>query len=213
VRTGVYPQRGASLLRGLRRGCGAHRRRRRPHRADEGAGRVQPEQRGGGRRRAGGDALTPTLTLTLALTLTQAVTLTLTLTLALAKALALAPTLILPNPSLNLSPNPNPGDTRRIRRPRAQGATHVHQRQAGNCQVRERAWSCSADSPRSREISTKVGVDSALRIMVYRGVHNAKTHSWGFDHAVVCLSVVLSTHMRVIWRCEPPFTTMSRVQR
>jgi len=51
------------------------------------------------------------------------------------------------------------------------------------------------DSPRSREISTKVGVDSALRNMLYRGgVHNAKTHSWGLRTLLpVCQ-----------WRYQPP---------
>jgi len=45
-------------------------------------------------------------------------------------------------------------------------------------------------SPRSRQVSTK-GVASALRNMVYRGVHNAKNTFMGVDSAVVCLSVVL----------------------
>ena len=74
----------------------------------------------------------------------------------------------------------------------------------------------ASDSPRSREISTKVGVDSALRNMVSRGVHNTKTHSFmGVDSAVVCLSVVLSTpQIHAIWRCEtPPSQPMFRVQR
>jgi len=50
--------------------------------------------------------------------------------------------------------------------------------------------------PRSREISTKVGVDSALRNRLQRGVHNAKIHSWGL---ITLLSVVLiNPHERAL---------------
>ena len=48
------------------------------------------------------------------------------------------------------------------------------------------------DSPRSREVSTKVGVDGALRNMgCQAGFNNAKTTFMGVDNAGVCLSVVL----------------------
>jgi len=47
-------------------------------------------------------------------------------------------------------------------------------------------------SPRSGELSTKVGVDSALRDMVGKGSFTTPKHIHGVDHAVVCLSVVLS---------------------
>jgi len=59
------------------------------------------------------------------------------------------------------------------------------------------------DSPLSREISTKVGVDSALRNECKGGSQRQNTFM-GVDSADVCLSVVLSTPMNVIWRCEPP---------
>jgi hypothetical protein len=67
-------------------------------------------------------------------------------------------------------------------------------------------------SPLSCEISTKVGVDGALRNECKGGFTTPK-HIHRRLIAVVCLSVVLSTPMNVIWRCEPPFTTMFRVQR
>ena len=44
---------------------------------------------------------------------------------------------------------------------------------------------------RSREISTKVGVESALRNTAVKGVHNAKNTFMGVDSTVVGLSVVL----------------------
>ena len=70
-----------------------------------------------------------------------------------------------------------------------------------------------SDSPRSREISTKVGVDSALRNMIVKGGSQRQDTLMGLRNAVVCLPVVLSTPMNMFWRCEPPFTTMFRVQR
>ena len=62
------------------------------------------------------------------------------------------------------------------------------------------------DSPRSREISTKVGDDNALRNMVAKGGSQRQNTFMGVDNAVICLSVVLSAPMNVIWRCVPPFT-------
>jgi len=55
------------------------------------------------------------------------------------------------------------------------------------------APSSRTDSPRSRDISTKVGVDSAMRNMVvYRGGVTTPKHTFmGVDNAGVCLSVVL----------------------
>ena len=51
------------------------------------------------------------------------------------------------------------------------------------------------------------------RNMVVKGGSQRQITFMGVDSAVVCLSVVLSTPMSVIWRCEPPFTTMFRVKR
>ena len=65
-------------------------------------------------------------------------------------------------------------------------------------------------SPRSREreIPTKVGVDCAWRNLVQRGMYYRRQNTFiGVDNAVVSLSVVLSTPMHVVWRCELPFTT------
>ena len=70
-------------------------------------------------------------------------------------------------------------------------------------------------SPLSREISTKVGVDSAFRneCKEVGGVHNAKTHSWGLIALLSVCQWCYQPPLNVIWRCQPRFTTMFRVQR
>jgi len=67
----------------------------------------------------------------------------------------------------------------------------------------------SPDSPRSGEISTKVGADSALRTMLCckGGLTTPKSRSWGLitllsDIVKWCLSI--STPTNVIWRRKPP---------
>jgi len=86
-------------------------------------------------------------------------------------------------------------------------------RQVRESRQRRAAANHLPSSPRSREISTKVGVDSALRNMVVKGASQRQNTFIGVDNAVVCFSVVLSTPMHVIWRCQPRFTTMFRVKR
>jgi len=65
-------------------------------------------------------------------------------------------------------------------------------------------WNDDSHSPRSREISTKVGVEKRLEKHVVKGGSQRQNTFMGVENAVVCLSVVLSTPMNVIWRCEPP---------
>jgi len=70
-----------------------------------------------------------------------------------------------------------------------------------------------SDTPWSREISTKVGVDKRLEKHCCKGgVQQHQSTFMGVDHDAlsVCVSGAYQYQppMNVIWRCQPPFTTM-----